>query len=108
MLARGIVYCPSVMTALEVSSPSEKRMDELMISVWTVEDNDGYRNTLAHVINQSDGMRCDQAFSSCEQGAGLRQFQELSKQFPKFSSEIRRHQADNDRGGEPEKRRGPS
>jgi DNA-binding NarL/FixJ family response regulator len=36
-------------------------------SVWTVEDNEGYRNTLVRVINQADTVRCDQAFSSCEE-----------------------------------------
>ena len=38
-----------------------------MTSVWTIEDNEGYRQTLARVINQSDAARCDRAFPSCEE-----------------------------------------
>jgi DNA-binding NarL/FixJ family response regulator len=44
-----------------------------MTSVWTVEDNEGYRSTLVRVINQSERVRCAQAFSSCEEAvAALR------------------------------------
>ena len=38
-----------------------------MTSVWTVEDNEGYRNTLIRVINGTATVRCDHAFSSCEE-----------------------------------------
>ena len=36
------------------------------ITIWLVEDNDTFRNTLVRVINQSDSMKCSEAFSSCE------------------------------------------
>ena len=39
-----------------------------MTSVWTIEDNEGYRHTLVRVINQSAAARCDHAFASCEEG----------------------------------------
>lgn len=39
----------------------------LMTTVWTIEDNEGYRHTLVRVINQSEAARCEQAFASCEE-----------------------------------------
>jgi DNA-binding NarL/FixJ family response regulator len=37
-----------------------------MIRVWAVEDNTTFRNAVIQEINDSEGMRCDEAFSSCE------------------------------------------
>lgn len=37
------------------------------ISIWLVEDNTTFRRTVANLINQSDRMYCEKAFSSSEQ-----------------------------------------
>jgi DNA-binding NarL/FixJ family response regulator len=37
------------------------------ISCWVVEDDELFRNTIANLLNQAQGMRCDHAFSSCEE-----------------------------------------
>lgn len=36
------------------------------ISVWLVEDNEAYRETISDLIDQLDGMECNRRFSSCE------------------------------------------
>ncbi len=36
------------------------------VTIWIVEDNDAFRNTLVRVINQIGGMSCGRAVSSCE------------------------------------------
>jgi DNA-binding NarL/FixJ family response regulator len=37
-----------------------------MIRVWIVEDNVSFRNAVTQEINDSDGLRCDGTFGSCE------------------------------------------
>ena len=37
-----------------------------MIRVWIVEDNARFRDAVAQVINEREGMRCDHTFASCE------------------------------------------
>jgi DNA-binding NarL/FixJ family response regulator len=36
-------------------------------SLWVVEDDAMYRNSIQEVLNQMEGMRCEHAFSSCEE-----------------------------------------
>lgn len=36
------------------------------ISIWLVEDNQHFRQTMQNMINQSQGMECNYAFDSCE------------------------------------------
>ncbi len=36
------------------------------INVWLVEDNALYRRTIAQVIDEAEGVRCDRVFDSCE------------------------------------------
>jgi len=36
------------------------------ISLWIVEDDDLFRNTICSVINGTEDIRCEQSFSSCE------------------------------------------
>lgn len=38
-----------------------------MIRVWIVEDNAGFRRALAHEIDESQGMLCENDFGSCEE-----------------------------------------
>jgi DNA-binding NarL/FixJ family response regulator len=45
--------------------PVRTSIDE--INVWIVEDDDMYRNTVAAVIENTEGLRCEHAFSSCEE-----------------------------------------
>jgi DNA-binding NarL/FixJ family response regulator len=47
-----------------------------MIRVWIVEDNASFRNAVLQEINDSEGMRCEEAFPSCEA---------LLEQLPKVS-----------------------
>lgn len=37
------------------------------ISLWIVEDDNLFRNTIQSLLNQTEGMRCEQAFASCEE-----------------------------------------
>lgn len=37
------------------------------ITLWIVEDDDLYRNSICGLLNQTEGMRCDRAFRSCEE-----------------------------------------
>jgi DNA-binding NarL/FixJ family response regulator len=39
----------------------------IVSTVWLIEDNTTYRNTVACVIDSTEDMRCLQAFSSCEE-----------------------------------------
>jgi DNA-binding NarL/FixJ family response regulator len=41
------------------------------ISLWIVEDDDLYRNSISGLINQTEGMRCEHAFRSCEEALKL-------------------------------------
>ena len=41
------------------------------IEVWLIEDDELYRNTISSLLNQSSGMRCERAFSSCEEALKL-------------------------------------
>jgi DNA-binding NarL/FixJ family response regulator len=44
---------------------SNASIDE--ISLWVIEDDDLFRNSIATLISQTHGMRCERAFSSCEE-----------------------------------------
>lgn len=44
---------------------SHNSIDEL--SVWIIEDDELFRNTILSFLNQSPGIRCERAFSSCEE-----------------------------------------
>jgi DNA-binding NarL/FixJ family response regulator len=37
------------------------------ITLWVIEDNDSYRNTIAALVDSTKGMRCTHAFGSCEE-----------------------------------------
>ena len=37
-----------------------------IVSLWIVEDDDLYRNAIADLVNQTEGMRCEHALRSCE------------------------------------------
>ena len=41
-------------------------MHSTEIIVWIVEDDNLYRNTVADLINETEGMRCPHTFTSCE------------------------------------------
>jgi DNA-binding NarL/FixJ family response regulator len=41
--------------------------DDQSITLWVIEDNDSYRNTIAELVDNTEGMRCGHAFQSCEQ-----------------------------------------
>ena len=36
------------------------------IIVWIVEDDDLFRTTVADLVDESDGLRCAHAFTTCE------------------------------------------
>jgi DNA-binding NarL/FixJ family response regulator len=38
-----------------------------LITLWIVEDDDLYRTAIAHVLNTTEGMRCEHALRSCEE-----------------------------------------
>ena len=38
-----------------------------IITLWIVEDDDLYRNSICSLVNQTEGMRCERAFRSCEE-----------------------------------------
>ena len=40
--------------------------DDQSITLWVIEDNDSYRNTIAALVDSTEGMRCTHAFESCE------------------------------------------
>ncbi len=37
-----------------------------MIDVWTIEDNEGLRNTVTRAVNRVPGLKCSRSFGSCE------------------------------------------
>jgi len=41
--------------------------DPDQISLWIVEDDELFRNTISGLVNQTREMRCERAFSSCEE-----------------------------------------
>lgn len=49
---------------MKSSIPEEKQEN---ISVWIVEDNQRYRNSIVSLIKQSDGLVCTHAFATCEE-----------------------------------------
>ena len=40
--------------------------DDQSITLWVVEDNDAYRDTIAALVDSTEGMHCTRAFPSCE------------------------------------------
>jgi len=40
--------------------------DDRLVTLWVIEDNDSYRNTIAALVDDRDGMQCTHAFPSCE------------------------------------------
>lgn len=47
------------------------------IDVWLVEDNNDFRSSIAELINETDSMKCDRAFSSCEEAIACLQRDEV-------------------------------
>ncbi len=45
-------------------SKEEKNLED--VSIWIVEDNPHFRQTMKNLLNQSEGFACNFAFSSCE------------------------------------------
>ena len=37
------------------------------MTIWIVEDDDLYRDSICSLVNQSEGMRCEHAFRTCEE-----------------------------------------
>ena len=37
------------------------------ISLWIIEDDDLFRNTILNLLNHTEGMRCEHAFATCEE-----------------------------------------
>lgn len=37
------------------------------ITLWVVEDDELYRNSICSLLNQTEGMRCERAFRTCEE-----------------------------------------
>ena len=54
------------MEAIVTSPTSMNQKIPAQINVWLVEDNALYRRTIAQVIDEAEGMRCERAFDSCE------------------------------------------
>ncbi len=40
--------------------------DDRLVTLWVIEDNDSYRNTIAALVDDMDGMQCTLAFPTCE------------------------------------------
>ena len=40
--------------------------DDQSITLWVIEDNETYRDTIAALVDSTDGMRCTHVFPSCE------------------------------------------
>ena len=49
-----------------MASPTDEQRRAPQINVWLVEDNALYRRTIAEVIDEAQGIRCERAFDSCE------------------------------------------
>jgi DNA-binding NarL/FixJ family response regulator len=47
------------------------------IDVWLVEDNDDFRSSIVELINETDSMKCERAFSSCEEAIACLQRDEV-------------------------------
>jgi len=47
------------------------------IDVWLVEDNNEFRSAIAELINGTDSMKCERAFSSCEEAIACLQRDEV-------------------------------
>jgi len=46
-------------------------MDTLvMTTVWLVEDNDSFRNNIKKLVDLTEGLKCENAFSNCEEAIG--------------------------------------
>ena len=41
------------------------------VTVWMIEDNHAFRNTVAKLLNQTQDLRCTQAFPACEDALAL-------------------------------------
>lgn len=40
--------------------------DDQPITLWVIEDNDTYRDTIVALLDRTEGMRCSHSFQSCE------------------------------------------
>jgi DNA-binding NarL/FixJ family response regulator len=49
------------------SLEKEHPLSDTNIEVWTIEDSEDFRNAIVLVLNSIPGIRCDKAFSSCEE-----------------------------------------
>ena len=47
-------------------TPPKSVVTKPAISIWLIEDNHTFRNTVARVLNTSEGMECSQRFSNAE------------------------------------------
>jgi len=50
---------------------SKPGSDPEMVTIWLIEDNNRYRKTLSGLINQTPGMQCPHAISTCEEAIQL-------------------------------------
>ena len=57
----------SVKTDLVTSEREEQTPSTDRLSVWLVEDNGQFRQSIAELIEETDGMHCSGSFTSCEE-----------------------------------------
>src|SRR3990172_7727782 len=55
------------MNAAVTLSSGEDQTAINTMNVWLVEDNSAFRQTIAELINETEGMRCSGSFVSCEE-----------------------------------------
>lgn len=53
------------MSSHRVRFPEGNSLD--IITVWIIEDDDLYRESIYSLVSQTEGMRCERAFRSCEE-----------------------------------------
>jgi DNA-binding NarL/FixJ family response regulator len=61
-------------TQKKVPSPIVKKPEDTgkqPVTVWMIEDNHAFRNTVAKLLNQTQDLRCTQAFPACEDALAL-------------------------------------
>ena len=60
----------------KLPSPFVKTTEEKVnrpVEVWMIEDNHAFRNTVSRLLNQTEDIRCTQAFPACEDALALLQ-----------------------------------
>lgn len=55
-----------IVTNAETATPPKSVAAKPAITIWLIEDNHIFRNTVARVLNTSEGLECSQQFSNAE------------------------------------------